>query len=140
MNIITLSTEDTIEPNYESGSGSGDNTDDLPLPDEEDSREGSGDHHRPPMFSPPMFNPPMFNPPMFNPTGDMDNKVPPLYPGVDTQPPPVETPHNTSSNLIPDASGPRTSQASELSLSKAMFTYLSPIVVLWFSGMFADLL
>lgn len=110
---------------YASGFGSGDDTDDTE-PDTPEEEEGSGDSRNTHTFDP-----------------DMDNKLP-VYPipthniPIIPNKPTIKIP-NITSNEIPDATYSSASK-KEMSLGRALFTYLFPIVMMWFGGMFADLL
>lgn len=106
--------------NFASGSGSGDNTDDTE-PDISEE-EGSGDSKHTHTFDP-----------------EIDN-MPPIYPPLEPIIPvkPVSRYPNITSNEIPDSTNGNTRQ--EITLTRALFTYLFPIVVIWFGGMFTDLL
>lgn len=110
--------------NYASGSGSGDSTDDTE-PDMPD-KEGSGHHGYTHPFDPEIDNvPPMF----------------PLHPVLPNESIPKFSHNHTqiTSNEIPRSSS-GSSRKSQMTLARAMFTYLFPLVVIWFGGMIADLL
>ncbi|KAJ8871880.1 hypothetical protein PR048_028220 [Dryococelus australis] len=102
------------ETSYGSGSGSGDGTDGT---EGGDSFEGSGSHYVPPP--------------------DMGvERVPgskPYKPVLPTKGD-KNAPHDTYNTTV--ASGPSLHQ--QISVGRAVASYLLPIVVMWFGGMFSD--
>lgn len=96
---------------YMSGSGSGDTE-----PDEDGyiDQEGSGDDRNNPFSA---HEPPVF---------------PPDIPEI----PNMATP-NITSNEIPESSG---ATKSQMTLTRALITFLFPLIVIWFGGMFSELL
>lgn len=103
--------------------GSGDSTDDTETETDTDTEEGSGDDKNIHIYGP------------------EPDKIPPIYPPIDPIIPNKSSPKyslNITSNEIPDSSS--ATEKSEMTLTRAMCTYLFPIVVIWFGGMFADLL
>ncbi|XP_029041498.1 glypican-4 [Osmia bicornis bicornis] len=114
QDVDWIDTEDT-EWNG-SGSGSGDTTDQDPITDDEDGfKEGSGYE---PKSSPPEV--PKQSPPAVNP-----EVVPPR---VDVEPKMNGNSNNGTSTVDNGAS------RQKMSLSRALTTYLVPIVVMWFGG------
>lgn len=104
---------------YASGSGSGDSTDDTEpdLPE-----EGSGDPYK-----------------------NIPAPEPSMYPPVVAEPdlskiPKIVYTKNITSNEIPDSSDSGSSKSQQMTLTRALMTYLFPLVVIWFGGMFAELL
>ncbi|KAJ9582549.1 hypothetical protein L9F63_003107, partial [Diploptera punctata] len=105
------------ESSYGSGSGSGDGS------DTEDDIEGSGyggsssgtgaggPHYRPPN------------------NNDLDNNLHPIGPGGEIE---RHRPKNSTSG------GSSSSTKSQISVTRAVTTYLLPIVVMWFGGIFSD--
>lgn len=114
QDVDWIDTEDT-EWNG-SGSGSGDSTDQDTITDDEDGfKEGSGYE---PKSSPPEL--PKQSPPEVHP-----EVVPPR---VDMEPNPGTSNKNTTSSVGSGAT------RQKISLSRALTTYLVPIVVMWFGG------
>ncbi|XP_076682288.1 glypican dally-like [Andrena cerasifolii] len=117
---------DTEETEWNgSGSGSGDSTDqDNTTTDDEDGfKEGSGYE---PKLSPPET--PKQSPPAVHPEA-----VPPR---VDVDPKISTSNNNNNSNSTSTADSGATRQ--KMSLSRALMTYLVPIVVMWFGGCFTE--
>ncbi|XP_063224776.1 glypican-6 [Bacillus rossius redtenbacheri] len=99
---------DYEETSYGSGSGSGDGTDDT---EDGDAFEGSGAHYVPPPDAGPKPHKPV--------------------PGITDPEAPRDT-YNTT------AGSGRPSLHPRVSVGRAVATYLLPIVVMWFGGMFSD--
>ncbi|XP_024941407.1 glypican-6 isoform X2 [Cephus cinctus] len=104
---------DTEETWYGSGSGSGDDEDDDRITDDEDgfAEKGSGYEPQP---------------------------VPekPYVPPEEIEPPKVNTEHKVTSNTTRTTDSGASRQ--KMSLSRALTTYLFPIVVMWFGGCFTE--
>ncbi|CAL7939630.1 unnamed protein product [Xylocopa violacea] len=99
-----------------SGSGSGDKTDDDPITDDEDGFEpGSGYEPKSPPPETPKQAPPVVHPEAVPPRVDVEPKL-------DT--------NNDNSTSSVDSGASR----QKISLSRALTTYLVPIVVVWFGG------
>ncbi|KAG7199661.1 hypothetical protein KM043_014254 [Ampulex compressa] len=106
---------DTEETWYGSGSGSGDVTDQDPITDDEDGFREEGSGYEPDISAP---EAPKQSPPIIH------QKAEP--PRVDIEPKTANT-NNTSAI---DSGATR----QKMSLSRALTTYLVPIVVMWFGG------
>ncbi|XP_023288237.1 glypican-6 [Orussus abietinus] len=105
---------DTEETWYGSGSGSGEGTDEGPITDDEDGFTEGGSGYKPNHSIP-----------------EQPKQVPPSV-HEDTIPPRVDIePKNTSGNkTMVDSGAPR----PQMSLTRALTTYLFPIAVMWFGG------
>lgn len=103
-----------------SGSGSGDSTDeDNPITDDEDGfKEGSGYKPKSPPPDTPKQSPPATHP--------------------DAAPPRADGEPKTSGDSTSNSNGTSTADSGagrqKMSLSRALTTYLVPIVVMWFGG------
>nr|XP_012150620.1 PREDICTED: glypican-6 isoform X2 [Megachile rotundata] len=118
QDVDWIDTEDT-EWNG-SGSGSGDTTDQDPITDDEDGfKEGSG--YEPKSLPPEITKQP---PPVVNPEA-----VPPR---IDVEPKISTTANNNNNNGTSAVDNGANRQ--KMSLSRALTTYLVPIVVMWFGG------
>ncbi|XP_076621150.1 glypican dally-like isoform X1 [Colletes latitarsis] len=114
QDVDWIDTEETVWTG--SGSGSGDGTDeDSPLTDDEDGfKEGSGYE------------------PKSSPPETPKQSQPPVHPEV--VPPRVDNVPNTVNNNNGTSTADSGASRQKMSLSRALTTYLVPIVVMWFGG------
>lgn len=113
---------DTEETWYGSGSGSGEGVDeDDPITDDEDGFNEEGSGYKPPIIGTTVPEQPKQLPPVIH---ENEEIVPP--PSVDIEPKTI----NNNKTLNADSGATR----QQMSLSKALTTYLFPIAVMWFGG------